>query len=66
MTLDYVRWAKKNVGIPWFAIGGIKLDNLDEVIAAGARRICVVSAILNADDVTAACLEFRKRMDELD
>ena len=66
VTLEYVRWARKNVGIPWFAIGGIKLDNLEEVIAAGARRICVVSAILNAEDVTATCLEFRQRMDELD
>jgi thiamine-phosphate pyrophosphorylase len=62
VTLDYVRWAAVNVEIPWFAIGGINLGNLDEVLAAGARRICVVSAILNAEDVSAACREFKKRM----
>ena len=25
---------------PWFAVGGINLDTIDEVIAAGARRVC--------------------------
>lgn len=63
VTLDYVRWAKQNVGIPWFAIGGITLANLDEVMAAGARRICVVSAILRAPDPAKACREFRERLD---
>jgi thiamine-phosphate pyrophosphorylase len=62
VTLDYVRWASANVNIPWFAIGGINLNNLNEVLAAGARRICVVSAILNAADVTKACKEFRRRL----
>jgi thiamine-phosphate pyrophosphorylase len=50
--------------VPWFAIGGITLLNLDELLVAGARRICVVSAILRAPDVTKACAEFRKRLDE--
>jgi thiamine-phosphate pyrophosphorylase len=62
VTLDYVRWAAANVTVPWFAIGGITLDNLDLVRAAGATRVCVVSALLKAPDVTAACREFRKRL----
>lgn len=62
VTLEYVRWAAANVTIPWFAIGGIDLDNMDEVLAAGARRVCVVSAILNEKDVAAACREFKKRI----
>jgi thiamine-phosphate pyrophosphorylase len=61
VTLDYVRWAAARLEIPWFAIGGINLSNLDDVMAAGARRICVVSAILNTADVAKACGEFRKR-----
>ena len=61
VTLEYVRWAAANVRIPWFAIGGINLSNLDGVLAAGAERICVVSAILCADDVAKACAEFRRR-----
>jgi thiamine-phosphate pyrophosphorylase len=62
VTLDYVRWAAANVNLTWFAIGGITLSNLDEVLAAGAQRICVVSAILNANDVAKACAEFRRRL----
>jgi len=42
VTLEYVRWAAANVTIPWFAIGGINLGNLDAVLAAGARRVGVV------------------------
>jgi thiamine-phosphate pyrophosphorylase len=63
VTLDYVRWAATHLSLPWFAIGGINLDNLDAVLSAGARRICAVSAILNAPDVTAVCREFRHRLD---
>lgn len=65
VTLDYVRWASQNVTLPWFAIGGITLDNVDEVLAAGARRICVVSAILQARDVSARCREFRAKLDRV-
>src|SRR4051812_28164380 len=33
VTLDYVRWAAENAKVPWFAIGGINLQNLDDVLA---------------------------------
>jgi thiamine-phosphate pyrophosphorylase len=61
-TLEYVRWAAANVAIPWFAIGGVTLANLDDVLVAGARRVCVVSAILNAPDVRKACQQFKDRL----
>jgi thiamine-phosphate pyrophosphorylase len=62
VTLDYVRWAAVNINFPWFAIGGINLENLGDVLAAGAKRVCVVSAILNAPDVAGACAEFREKL----
>jgi thiamine-phosphate pyrophosphorylase len=62
VTLDYVRWAAANVNIPWFAIGGIHLRNLNEVVAAGARRVCVVSAILNQPDIRTVCEAFKRRL----
>lgn len=65
VTLDYVRWAAAHVKIPWFAIGGISLHTLDQVLAAGAERICVVSAILNAKDLVKACRQFRERLDRV-
>lgn len=36
--------------MPWFAIGGIDLGNVEQVVEAGARRIVVVRAITEADD----------------
>jgi thiamine-phosphate pyrophosphorylase len=62
VTLDYVRWAAANATVPWFAIGGVNLQTIDAVLAAGAKRICVVSAILNAPDIATACAEFRRNL----
>ncbi|HCZ03350.1 MAG TPA: thiamine phosphate synthase, partial [Verrucomicrobiales bacterium] len=63
VTLEYVRWASKNVSVPWFCIGGINLDNLDEVLQAGAQRICVVSAILNAANIEKECAKYRSKLE---
>ncbi|MGW2820204.1 thiamine phosphate synthase [Streptomyces sp. NPDC001443] len=61
--LDLVRHtAALGTGRPWFAIGGIDLGNLDEVLDAGARRVVVVRAITGADDPGAAAAEFAERL----
>lgn len=65
VTLDYVCWAAANVKIPWFAIGGINFQTLDAVLEAGATRICVVSAILNAPDIAEACRKLKSRLSEI-
>ncbi|MFB7669881.1 thiamine phosphate synthase [Kitasatospora purpeofusca] len=54
--------AKLSTGRPWFAIGGIDLGNLDEVLAAGAGRVVVVRAITAAEDPGAAAAEFARRL----
>ena len=36
---------------PIFCIGGVKLENLPPILAAGARRVVIVSGLLLADDV---------------
>ncbi len=46
--------AQSAPGRPWFAIGGISLDRLEEVLAAGATRVVVVRAITEAEDPAAA------------
>ena len=46
--------------IPAFCIGGIKRANLPEVIAAGARRVVIVSDLLTAGDVESATREVRE------
>ena len=52
--LELIEAATKAATLPWFAIGGIDAGNIGEVIAAGARRVCVVRAIRNAFDPAAA------------
>ena len=47
---------------PWFAIGGIGLDTLEEVLAAGARRVVVVRALTEAPDPAAAAAALAARL----
>ena len=66
--LDLVRYAARKVPVavikskPWFAIGGISLDNIDDVIEAGARRVCVVRAITQASDPQEAALRLISKL----
>jgi thiamine-phosphate pyrophosphorylase len=48
--LELIREAAGIATVPWFAIGGIDPGNVSDVVEAGARRICVVRAIRDADD----------------
>lgn len=47
---------------PWFAVGGITLDNLDQVLAAGAKRVAVSAAITRADDPAAVTRALSERL----
>ncbi len=47
--LEYVRYAVNNSTLPWFAIGGIDTNNIIEVLKAGATRVAVVRAIMEAE-----------------
>lgn len=61
--LSHVRWARENLPEkPWYAIGGITLENLDEVLQAGASRVVVVRAILDAEKPEKAARAFRERL----
>ena len=54
--------AEMSTDKPWFAIGGIDMQRLPEVLAAGARRIVVVRAITAADDPRAAAQQLKARL----
>lgn len=60
--LDLIRATAECVRIPWFAIGGIDLANVDEVVAAGAPGVAVVRAIRDAPDPEAAARELRRHV----
>lgn len=54
--LEELGLAEESVGkhIPMFGIGGIKTENLPEILKAGARRVVIVSALLQAADIAEA------------
>ena len=54
--LEELGLAEESVGkhIPMFCIGGIKTENLPEILKAGARRVVIVSGLLQAPDVAEA------------
>jgi thiamine-phosphate pyrophosphorylase len=58
--LQDIKQAHRDVNLPIFCIGGINLDNLEEVIAAGARRVAIVSGLLRAPDVAAYAREAKR------
>ena len=61
--LDLVRaTAEIATDKPWFAIGGIDMQRLPEVLATGARRVVVVRAITAADDPRAAAQQLKSAL----
>ena len=63
--LDDIATVHAAVSIPIFCIGGIKPDNLAAVRAAGAQRIVIVSAWLQADDIANAVRSARQILSEV-
>jgi thiamine-phosphate pyrophosphorylase len=61
--LELVRAAAEALMVPWFAIGGVELANVAEVVAAGAPGVAVVRAIRDAADPEAAARELRAALD---
>jgi thiamine-phosphate pyrophosphorylase len=60
--LDIVREARDSLRIPFYLIGGITKDNLDQIIEAGGRRIAVISAVVSSGDVKSATASFLKKL----
>jgi thiamine-phosphate pyrophosphorylase len=63
--LDYVRQATEilaETGIGNVAIGGIDLDNVEEVLGAGAASIAVCSAVTKSGDPMAACRAMKHKI----
>jgi thiamine-phosphate pyrophosphorylase len=49
--LTEIKQVHADVSLQIFCIGGIKIDNLKQVIAAGAHRVAIVSGLLKAVDI---------------
>lgn len=49
--LEYVEYAAKKIKIPFVAIGGIKISNIEDVLKCGAKSVCLVSEITAAENI---------------
>jgi thiamine-phosphate pyrophosphorylase len=62
--LDIVREIRRRVSVPVIAIGGINLENVCEVIAAGADGVAVISVVVGSRNIIATARELSKRVSE--
>jgi thiamine-phosphate pyrophosphorylase len=54
---EYLDWVVKNISLPFVAIGGIKLNNIDRIVQRGAKSVCLVTEIIGATDIVARIQE---------
>jgi len=59
---DYIRQVGPTLTIPFTVMGGITAERLPQVLAAGARRVAVVTALTQAPDITATTRAWRERL----
>lgn len=50
--LQDIRQVQREAVLPVFCIGGVKLENLPQVVAAGATRLVIVSGLLRSPDIS--------------
>jgi thiamine-phosphate pyrophosphorylase len=55
--------AREDLSVPWFAIGGVTLETVREVVGAGAPGFAVVRAVIDAEDPEAAARELRSYLE---
>ncbi len=60
--LEFLQNINNHTSLPAFAIGGITLENLSQVLATGFRRVAVSGALLNAADPAQVVREFNERL----
>lgn len=60
--LDDIRWVHERATCPVFCIGGVNLDRLPEIVEAGAKRVVIVSALLQSKDAAVYVSNVKQRL----
>jgi thiamine-phosphate pyrophosphorylase len=60
--LAELRMLHEQVKLPIYCIGGVKLENLREIVRAGAKRVCIVSDLLLAADMAKRTAEVKSAL----
>ncbi len=58
--LEYLEHVAATHDIPFVAIGGIKRNNLRDVIVRGAKTVCLVTEIIGAEDIKIRIKEIKQ------
>ncbi len=59
---NYLEHIATNSSLPFVAIGGIKLHNINKVISRGAKSICLVTEIVGSENITETVHALHKAM----
>lgn len=62
VDLDYVKQVKKEITIPFVAIGGINLHNIHAVLRAGGSRVAICSAIIGSENILEVTRSFKNAL----
>ena len=60
--LDYLKEVKRNITIPFVAIGAINHENLNEILLAGGLRVAICSAIICSNDIPHTTRSFKAQI----
>lgn len=52
----------KILSIPYFVIGGICMNNIDQVAESGARRVAVCNGVFGQKDISSAAASIKRRL----
>lgn len=63
--LEIIKQAQKHLKIPFFPIGGINLENIDQIFHAGSKRVAVGSAVICVNDVKTATRNLLEKIQHL-
>ena len=50
LGIENIKTLTKDLNIPWFAIGGIKSDNISYLKRNGFKKVALVSELMNSED----------------
>ncbi len=60
--LDYLKEVKREITIPFVAIGAINHENLNEILLAGGLRVAICSAIICSNDILHTTRSFKAQI----
>ncbi len=61
--IEKLKVLKEICPVPYVAIGGIGIGNIDKILEAGCKRVAIISDIINAEDIEERCRRIKKILD---